>query len=152
MAIDPSNYDVDELRNMVRPGHDADRVYGEGGFLWPVTPPDVGEPGPEATKEWERMVSGHTTKPFLEGVPDGEEADQIAFEWLEFLQAEAGYEGCLDALRYYRSIEWITGDAEEDLQNYLLGVGRQPGNGVDDLDRRDHMRSLAYIARLSART
>lgn len=150
MAIDPSDYDVDELREMVEPGHDADRVYGEGGFLWPVTPPDLGDTDPEAVSEWERMVSGDTTKPFLEGVPAAVEAELVTFEWLEFLQSEAGYEGCLDALQYYRSIDWITEDAEEQLQNYLLGVGRRPGNGVDELDRRDHMRSLAYIARLSS--
>lgn len=151
MAFNPSDYDVGELRELVYRGDGRyDRAYGIGGFLWPVTPNDLEDPDPETVKEWEQVVSGSATKPFLSNVPPDDEAEDVIFEWLEWLQSRAGFEGCLDALRYYRSIEWLTADAEETLQEYLIGVGRCPGNSADDLDRRDHMRSLMFIARLSS--
>lgn len=154
MSIDPADYDVTELRDMVWRGNGRyDRAYGEGGFLWPVTPADLEEPDPKSVQEWERIVSGSVTKPFLEEIPttdDADEADDVVFRWLDWLQDRAGFQGCLDALRYYRSVEWITPEAEEALEEYLLGVGRRPGNDVDDLDRCDHMRSLMYIARLGS--
>lgn len=151
MAINPSEYDVGELRDLVYRGDDQfDRAYGEGGFLWPVTPDDLEAPDADSVREWEQVVSGSTTKPFLSTVPSTDEAEAVIFEWLEWLQSAAGFEGCLDALRYYRSIEWLTEDAEETLQEYLLGVGRAPGNAADDLDRCDHMQSLMFIARLSS--
>jgi len=87
-----------------------DRTYGEGGFLWPVTPDDLEAPDADSVRGWEQVVSGSTTKPFLSTVPRTDEAEAVIFEWLEWLQSRAGFEGCLDALRYYRSIEWLTED------------------------------------------
>lgn len=91
---------------------------------------------------------GDLEKPYLLGLPGSYVAEVVVFEWLEFLVDRAGFRRTLDVLRYYRSIDWLTEDAENRLREYLQSFD---GGGADGrLDRSDHLLSLVYIARLAA--
>jgi archaellum component FlaD/FlaE len=55
----------------------------------------------------------------------------------------------MDALRYYRTIDWITEEVETSLGDYLIGFSEQ-GSGTHELDVDDHQLSLVYVARLAS--
>ncbi len=97
------------------------------------------------------MVTEEMTKPYLGSLPQKYAAERVIFDWLEFLVLKGGFKRTMDALRYYRTIEWITPDVEDALQDYLVGF-TEDGQGSHDLDVDDHQLSLLYVARLASMT
>ncbi|AUV81550.1 hypothetical protein C2R22_07675 [Salinigranum rubrum] len=97
------------------------------------------------------MVAEEMTKPYLGSLPQKYAAERVIFDWLEFLVLKGGFKRTMDALRYYRTIEWITPDVEDALQDYLVGF-TEDGQGGHDLDVDDHQLSLLYVARLASMT
>jgi flagellar protein FlaE len=95
------------------------------------------------------MVAEQMTKPYLDSLPQKYAAERVIFDWLEFLVLKAGFKRAMDALRYYRTIDWITDDVEAALQDYLVGFTDE-GRGAHDLDVDDHQLSLLYVARLAS--
>jgi archaellum component FlaD/FlaE len=95
------------------------------------------------------MVTEEMTKPYLAGLPQKYAAERVIFDWLEFLVLKGGFKRTMDALRYYRTIEWITPEVEDALQDYLVGF-TEDGQGSHDLDVDDHQLSLLYVARLAS--
>lgn len=97
------------------------------------------------------MVTEEMTKPYLGSLPQKYAAERVIFDWLEFLVLKGGFKRTMDALRYYRTIDWITGDVEDALQDYLVGF-TEDGQGSHALDVDDHQLSLLYVARLASMT
>lgn len=176
--MNPNDYDPNELRGGTSGGGgrdgenrgDSGRTDGgnQGGGTEPQedlflgsTGPDVGG-GPlsradevlQSNQYRELFLLEQTTgeggleKPYLSTLPQSYAAEMVVFEWLEFLVKKAGFRGTMDALRYYRSIEWITDGAESRLREYLTSFDEAGGSA--DLDRSDHLLSLVYLARLAA--
>ena len=160
MGINPNDYDPNELRNT---GDDSD-----GGVFLGESREEVGGgpspgsgPNPVAANEalqsnqyrelfmLEQVTGdGGMEKPYLDTLPRSYAAELVVFEWLEFLVDRTGFRRTLDVLRYYRSIDWITQDAETHLREYLQSF--DDGGNDERLDRSDHLLSLVYIARLAA--
>lgn len=157
-GIDPSDYDVDELRDLSDgefPDAPFEHRVREQGFLW-ATPSDrrrlgIEDPTPEQRRRLTTLAGldadSLEEKPYLEALPD---EDATVRDWLEYLSGEAGYEGTLDALERYRRLGWYTEAVESDLRGHMLAVERHEGEGFAALDRTDHLLSLAYVARLAA--
>jgi archaellum component FlaD/FlaE len=95
------------------------------------------------------MVAEEMTKPYLGSLPQKYAAERVIFDWLEFLVLKGGFKRTMDALRYYRTIQWITPDVEDALQDYLVGF-TEDGQGSHELDVDDHQLSLLYVARLAS--
>ena len=91
------------------------------------------------------------SKPYLASLPDAYAAERLLFEWLEFLVLKGGFKRTMDALRYYRTVGWLTPDVEADLRDYLVGFSGDV-SGTEAYDVDDHHMSLIYIARLSSMT
>lgn len=148
--MNPSEYDLDELKGVA--------TGGETGFTFGDNGRNGGSSAAAALSEsqhrelllLESMSSGDLEKPYLERLPESYAAELALFEWLEFLLANAGFRGALDALRYYRSIEWITAGVEETLGEYLRSFEAPAREDPPGLDRSDHVLSLVYVARLAA--
>lgn len=90
------------------------------------------------------------SRPYLSSIPDSTVAFEEVFDWLSYLLSSVGRRKTLEALRYYRTIGWIDGGAEESLRNYcrLFDDGETPAEPA--LFRRDHVVSLVFIARLAS--
>ncbi len=161
MSINPSDYDLDELRKMARERGGQTNGGGE------AEEPDIGLGSMGSSEEevtsggsfreglYRELLpleagSGDTTKPYLTGLPEHYAGENLIFEWLEFLLLHAGYQGATEALDYYESIDWLTEDAKATLHDYLLGIDGQGANDGNSLDVDDHMLSLVYIAKLSS--
>ncbi len=154
MSINPSDYNLDELRRMARErdGNPGDEEFDESDIGLGVGTEDV----PAASsfraglyRELLPLEAGtDAAKPYLAGLPEHYAGEHLVFEWLEFLLLHAGYQGATEALDYYESVGWITGDVESDLNDYLLGIDDQAAGGDADLDIDDHLLSLVYIAKL----
>jgi archaellum component FlaD/FlaE len=97
------------------------------------------------------MVREEMTKPYLGEIPQKYAAERVIFDWLEFLVLKGGFKRAMDALRYYRTIDWITAGVEASLQDYLVGFSDE-GAGRSELDVDDHQLSLLYVARLASMT
>ncbi len=151
MSINPRNYDLDELRRLADESNPSVNGNGEVG----VEGAGDERAGTNALRdglyrELLPLEAGGTTveKPYLPELPESYVGEQFLFEWLEFLQMEAGYQGATEALSYYESIGWLTPAVEAALGNYLLGI--DDGEGTGELDIDDHVLSLAYIAKLAS--
>lgn len=148
MTIDPNDYDVNELRGM--PGT-AGGNQSSGSGPESVRPDDALRSGQyrELFRLQTAATDANLEKPYLERMPQSFAAEATVFEWLEFLVSKAGFKGTLDALRLYRSLEWLNEEVEEDLRDYVTGFN-EPGTEPSDLNRSDHTLSLVYIARLAS--
>jgi flagellar protein FlaE len=163
MSINPRDYDLDELRKMARErgGDTSDRA--DPGD----TSPDIGGIGSMGPDEGSASArdsfraglyrellpleaGGEATKPYLHHLPETYAGEHLIFEWLEFLLLHAGYQGSLEAIDYYESVDWITEECESQLNEYMLGLDDRSGSEPANLDVDDHLLSLVYIAKLSS--
>jgi len=99
----------------------------------------------------ETAAADGLSKPYLTSLPDAYAAERLLFDWLEFLVMKGGFKRTMDALRYYRTVEWLTADVEAELRDYLVGFSGEVSD-TDSFDVDDHHLSLVYIARLSSMT
>jgi archaellum component FlaD/FlaE len=87
-------------------------------------------------------------RPYLDSIPAGYDAESVVFDWLDFLVGRGGYRATVDALRYYRSVGWLTDRAEDQLLEYLRGF---PDTATaESLGVEDHEQSLVYVAKLAS--
>jgi archaellum component FlaD/FlaE len=177
MAIDPRNYDLDELRaasgapRAVDPDADEDEdgAVADDRNAWPGEWHD-GLPGgrcgrdgterPAADAAFEASVTRDVValdraaddleRPYLPALPASMAAEALLLEWLEFLLLQAGRESVADALAFYESIGWLGADAADALAAYLSGLDDRRANADNDLDADDHRVSLHYVARLAS--
>jgi archaellum component FlaD/FlaE len=165
MAIDPQNYDLDELRaasgaspvgDVGRPNDDP----GERRSDDPAADDGDGETDdrPAAAAAFAESVSrdlaamdnqGAPDRPYLPALPASLAAEALIFEWLEFLVLQAGRESVADALTFYESVGWLGADAAEALDAYLSGIDDPRANDDNELDADDHRVSLHYVARIA---
>lgn len=152
--MNPNDYDPDELRGAGEPPEGVFLGGSGAGGGGSGAPPIRADEVLQSNQYRELFLLERTTgeggleKPYLDSLPQSYAAEVTVFEWLEFLVDKAGFRGTMDALRYYRSIEWLTDDAESRLREYLTSFD-EGGDGAD-LDRSDHLLSLVYLARLAA--
>lgn len=96
-----------------------------------------------------QSAADEVAKPYLRSLPDSYASERVVFDWLEFLVCESGFKRAFEALRYYRSVDWITDDVRSALEDYLVGFSDDVDGGVD-LSIEDHQLSLVYVARLAS--
>jgi flagellar protein FlaE len=177
MAIDPRNYDLDELRaasgaprtadSGAEAGSDADADADADG--WPgdwhdglrgrrSAASDAERPTADAAFEasvardlatLDREADG-LDRPYLPALPAALPAEMLIFDWLEFLLLQAGRESVADAIAFYESVGWVGADAADALEAYLSGLDDPRANADNDLDADDHRVSLHYVARLAS--
>jgi flagellar protein FlaE len=166
MSINPSDYDLHELRKMARErGGDAgdrrdvdEADIGPSSGLDAGSTPSGGGGGQTSYRAglYRELLPLEATndaeKPYLDGLPEHYGGENLVFEWLEFLLLHAGYQGAVEALNYYEAVGWITEDCESTLNDYLLGLEQETGSEGTALDIDDHLLSLVYIAKLASMT
>lgn len=160
MTINPTDYDVDELREAF--GEADGPLLGEKNRDFDDAP-DGPHPASSSGSEdilrsnqhrelflLESMASaGSLEKPYLTTLPDSLAGELVVFEWLEFLLTQAGFKQTFEVLRYYRSIGWMTEDIEDRLHDYMTGLDDLARGDIAPLERSDHLLSLVYVARLA---
>lgn len=93
-------------------------------------------------------------KPYLTTLPTGFGAEILLMDWLDFLVRRTSPSGACQALRYYRTIDWITNEVAEELQNILAGVhdlrtrGTPTEGHSNNLSIDDHAQSLEFISQI----
>jgi len=135
MAIDGTDGDYSGLRDVTSGFHTRP---GDGAADWPRRLLLV-----------ENAVDHDMAKPYLASLPQSYAAELLVFEWLTFLLEEGGSKGMEDAFRFYRSIDWLTEDAEAGLREYVHGLDGS-GNEEGSLGMDEHVESLIYITRLAS--
>jgi len=165
VAIDPRNYDLDELRS-ASVGQPAVGSQDE----WPAAVDDEeasSEPSeddgddpdrPAAAVAFEAAIArdlatlddGTVERPYLPTLPASLSAEALLFEWVEYLVLQAGRESVADAFDFYERVGWLGSDAAGMLDRYLSGVDDPRANTGNGLDADDHRVSLHYIARLAS--
>lgn len=114
-----------------------------------------GEPEDEATRTPDDGVDGSVEKPYLTLLPDEYGADVLVMEWLAYLVDESSVGETLQAIRYYRNIEWISDTVADELRTILGGVRSgdpsvsPDGSGLSELSIEHHQASLAFINHLT---
>lgn len=142
-SIDPREYDISELKDGAPGGSVAHGPVREGREGLPA--------GHYRELLMLQSAAGKLEKPYLESMPATYHGELTAFDWLEFLVETAGFKRTYDALRYYRSVGWITDDVERQLHEYLAGLPEPDSGEARSLDQSDHLRSLVYVGRLASR-
>jgi len=167
VAIDPRNYDLDELRSA-----SVGQPSLGGRDDWPEAWVDAAaeddgagtaeEDGdsdrPAAAVAFETAIArdlamldeGGVERPYLPALPASLSAEALLFEWLEFLVLQGGHDAAADALEFYERVGWLGDDAVEMLDRYLAGIGDSRVDAAKDLGTDDHRVSLHYIARLAS--
>ena len=158
MKLDPDNYDPDELRRLAETRtHDTrrrdERENGEFSFGNVVDRPHRRAADSLRSSQLEQLflyqsATDDLQKPYLRSLPEKYAAERVVFDWLEFLVLKGGFKRAFEALRYYRTIGWITDEVASDLEDYLLGFDDGEGGATLDID--DHQLSLVYLARIAS--
>jgi archaellum component FlaD/FlaE len=165
VAIDPRNYDLDELRSasVGQPslgGRDdwpeawVDAAADDEGS----TADDDDQDRPAAAVAFETAITRDLAaldgdaveRPYLPALPASLPAEALIFEWLEFLVLQGGRESAADALEFYERVGWLGSDAAGMLDRYLAGIGDQRTDAANGLGADDHRVSLHYVARLAS--
>jgi len=166
VAIDPRNYDLDELRSasVGQPslgGRDdwpeawVDAAAEDDGA---ETAEDDDSDRPAAAVAFETAIARDLAmldeegveRPYLPALPASLSAEALIFEWLEFLVLQGGRGSAADALEFYERVGWLGSDAGEMLGRYLAGIGDTRADAAKGLGTDDHRVSLHYIARLAS--
>lgn len=167
MAIDPRNYDLDELRSasVGQPpvgGRDEwPAEVGDGDEVTTESDDDGGASDPDRpaaavafetaiARDLSALDGGDVERPYLPVLPASLPAEALIFEWLEYLVLQAGRESVADAVDFYERVGWLGSDAAEMLGRYLTGLDDPRANAGNDLDSDDHRVSLHYVARLAS--
>lgn len=179
MTIDPRDYDLGELRDAADRSQGGSRENGGGRNDRAETQRDsFDRPDVEGTTDpfggnsrqrsrgaaeearhsdryrtlllLQSATGEDATKPYLDQMPASHAAEVTVFEWLEFLVNRAGFRGAMEALRYYRSIDWVTETAMHDLEEYLFGFSDAESDRYGELTADDHRESLVFLAELNA--
>ena len=98
-----------------------------------------------------RSLGAAVERPYLARLPDSYDAQVEIFEWLEGLLATCGREPALEALEYYESVGWLSGDSRESLEGFIEGLTAPEPPEPRSLDVDHHRESLRYVARLARR-
>mgnify|MGYP006281301371 FL=1 len=159
MSMNPSDYDLDELRKMASERDDrstSDNGSGDDLGLGSMRGESSSASSPDSFRAglYRELLpleaGGDAEKPYLEALPEDNNGERLIFEWLEFLLLHAGHQGTREAISYYESVGWITEECESQLKDYMLGLDEQATSDPTDLDVDDHLLSLVYIAKLAS--
>lgn len=145
MSFDPRDLDFggDEVTLPPRPVVERDAVAG-------AAPPEETDTDPYVELLLREAANGDTDRPYLATVPEDVGVEETIFDWLDHLVSRAGVTGASEAIDRYEELGWVGEAAAADLHDYLLGVGTTGDPDADGLDRRDHVESLVYVAKLAS--
>lgn len=102
-------------------------------------------------------------KPYLDTLDSTPETTATVLEWAKYLGRTFGGSQALNALRYYRDLNWISDDVHNELRSYIRGLsiselaGDEPVTSPDEIETLDdspfapHAQSLHYIADISGK-
>lgn len=169
MPLDPRDYDLSELRETegelsleeVATGGPTSRRIDRREDRSRREEPPGGPPSPPGARSedarsirrelsvLERASGAPLDRPYLDSIPQHYDAETLAMEWIDAMLDAVGIDGVRTALRFYRSVGWISRDVEETLMDHAAGLsGDVDASG--SLDWADHRVALAYVARLAA--
>ena len=153
--MNPSDYDLDELRKMARErGQNGGAESKEPDLGLDAKRSESSSPDSFRAGLYRELLpleaGGDAEKPYLEALPEENAGERLVFEWLEFLLSHAGHQGAREALSYYESVGWITEHCESELKDYMLGLDEGATSNPMELDVDDHLLSLVYIAKLAS--
>lgn len=144
--LDPTAYDVDELRRAAR-GLGPDPERGA------ETEETHSAPGRAAAAEELLLAAadGRAERPYLPALPAGFAAETQTEEFCSFLLERAGFAAAYRSLAHYEETGWIGRSAREALETRLTGLadGTDPRPAGGRLTAEDHRVSLVYVARLA---
>jgi flagellar protein FlaE len=167
VAIDPRNYDLDELRSasVGQPSLGGRDDWPEAWVDAAAEDDESGAAGDDGdsdrpaadvafetgiTRDLAALDGDAVERPYLPALPASLAAEALIFEWLEFLVLQGGHESAADALEFYERVGWLGGDAAGLLDRYLAGIGDSRTDATTGLGADDHRVSLHYIARLAS--
>lgn len=113
------------------------------------------DPSPESRQDLEPERSRGSTRPDDPGViplaqlPTSVAGQMEILDWLEKLLSVCSQEEALDALKYYRSIGWLSAESYEQLRTVLEGLDSAGPTDPEPLRVDDHRESLQHIAALA---
>ena len=145
--LDPTAYDVDELRRAARGLGPAPDDRPETDASGPTAP------GRAAAAEELLLAAadGRAQRPYLPALPAGFGAETQAAEFCSFLLERAGFARAYRSLAHYHDTGWLGRSAREALETRLTGLadGTDPRPASGRLTADDHRVSLVYVARLA---
>ncbi|WP_224333882.1 FlaD/FlaE family flagellar protein [Haloprofundus halobius] len=111
----------------------------------------------------DRSADSRQTKPYLGTIPRDAAENVTAMEWARYLGREFGPTGAINALAYYRDIDWISERARRLMIRHVRGLSLEELDRVNDesiaLDEsldslvespfERHAKSLEYIAKIT---
>ncbi|KTG09079.1 hypothetical protein AUR64_14870 [Haloprofundus marisrubri] len=111
----------------------------------------------------DRSVDSEQTKPYLGNIPRDAAENVTAMEWARYLGREFGPTGAINALAYYRDIDWISEQARRLMIRHVRGLSLEELDRVSDdgveldgtLDSlagspfERHAKSLEFIAKMA---
>lgn len=145
MTLNPRDYDLGELEGREAAGTDNGSTHASE-----VAPDEILQSNQYRELMQLEAMTDDLEKPYLNSLPDAYAAEVVIFEWLEYLVGMAGFKGALEALRYYRTIGWVTADIEDALGDYLRSFDDPKRKDPSGLSRADHQLSLVYVAKIAA--
>lgn len=169
MPLDPRDYDLSELRDTegdlsleeVAAGGPTSRRIDRLDDRPRREEPPGGPPNPPGSRSeearsirrelsiLERATGAPLERPYLDSIPGHYDAETLAMEWIDAMLDAVGISGVRSALRFYRSVGWISRDVEETLMDHAAGLSGD-ANTAGELEWADHRVALAYVARLAA--
>jgi archaellum component FlaD/FlaE len=145
--LDPTAYDVDELRRAARGlGTRPERRAETEGMS-----PSVPARAAAAEELLLAAAEGRARRPYLPALPAGFAAETTAEEFCSFLLERAGFARAYRTLAHYDETGWLGRSAREALETRLTGLadGTDPRPAGGRLTPEDHRVSLVYVARLA---
>ncbi|WP_117594548.1 FlaD/FlaE family flagellar protein [Haloprofundus halophilus] len=111
----------------------------------------------------DRSAGSEQTKPYLGTVPRDAAENVTAMEWARYLGREFGPTGAINALAYYRDVDWISERARRMMIRHVRGLSLEELDRVSDdpveIDSalgsleespfERHAKSLEYIAKMA---
>ncbi|MFC7228252.1 hypothetical protein N0B31_12625 [Salinirubellus salinus] len=144
--LDPTAYDVDELRRAARGLGSAPSRDDAAG-----TRPSAPARAAAAEELLLAAAEGHARRPYLPALPAGFGAEATVEEFCSFLLERAGFSRAYRTLAHYHETGWLGAAAREALETRLTGLadGTDPRPAGGRLTSEDHRVSLVYVARLA---
>lgn len=145
--LDPTAYDVDELRRAARGlGTRPERRAETEGMS-----PSVPARAAAAEELLLAAAEGRARRPYLPALPAGFAAETTAEEFCSFLLERAGFARAYRTLAHYDETGWLGRSAREALETRLSGLadGTDPRPAGGRLTPEDHRVSLVYVAQLA---
>jgi len=149
MTLNPREYDTDELRALAGIEPVAE---GSSRLQRPKATPEESF----RTEQFRQLIAlqsdradlNRRSRPFIAALPGTDLGRRVQYEWLEFLVLVGGRTRTKRAIRYYRTLQWITPAVEHQLITAADELSEPTFKRP--FTAGDHRLSLLYVATLAS--